>query len=71
MTSIPERQPDPTALTPGQREIADLVTQGLSNQEIAVRLGMSSGRVTMQTKRVVHKLGLARRSDLMSMPDWS
>jgi DNA-binding CsgD family transcriptional regulator len=60
-----------SALTPVQREIVVLAASGLPNGEIAARLGMSPGRATMQTKRALHKLGLARRSDLVLMPDWS
>jgi DNA-binding CsgD family transcriptional regulator len=71
MASCEGRRPDLSALTPSQREIVALAVGGLSNGAIAARLGMSPGRAAMQTKRALYNLGLARRSDLRSMRDWS
>lgn len=51
-------------LTPLQHQILVLVMAGLTNREIALRLGLSAGNVGTQIGRIVHRLGLSRRSEI-------
>jgi DNA-binding NarL/FixJ family response regulator len=52
-------------LTPRELEIAHLVARGLSNKEIAQMLGTSPGTVKLQVRRVLQKLGVSKRGDLV------
>ncbi|TQF73647.1 AAA family ATPase [Rhodococcus spelaei] len=54
----------PLPLTGRQREIATLVAQGLTNQQIAERLVMSVRTVEGHVYRAGHKLGLSTRDEL-------
>ena len=56
-------QPVPrgSALTPREREIADLVALGLTNREIAERLVISAGTVRIHVERILGKLGRTSR----------
>ena len=60
-----------TALTPLQREILVLVMNGLTNREIADRLGMTAGGIGTQVGRIVQKLGLTQRAELVATAAWS
>ena len=55
---------DAPALTPLQHEILVLVTNGLTNQEIAVRLNTTPGRIGTQIGRIVQRLGLTCRAEV-------
>jgi DNA-binding NarL/FixJ family response regulator len=60
----PEATPSTPALTPHQREIALLVGDGLTNREIAARLGTTPGWVGTQVGRIVQRRGLTCRADI-------
>jgi DNA-binding NarL/FixJ family response regulator len=68
MDVLPPRRPQETTyaltLTPNQREIALLVEAGLTNREIAARLGTTAGWVGTQIGRIVQRLGLTCRADI-------
>ncbi len=51
-------------LSPRQREIAELIADGLSNREIADRLGLSPGTVGSHVQQMLRKLGVARRAGI-------
>ena len=55
-------------LTPREREIAQLVYDGLSNKEIARRLGISEGTIKTHLHNIFTKLGLANRVMLAMYP---
>ncbi len=55
------------ALTPAEVEVARLVTDGLSNPEIAARLYMSRSTVKSHLARVYAKVGVANRTELASL----
>ena len=54
----------PGALTPLQEDIAALVTEGLSNREIAARLAVTPEAVSDEIARVFGALGLFTRVQL-------
>jgi predicted ATPase/DNA-binding CsgD family transcriptional regulator len=63
--AIPERgeaQPDP--LTSREREIAELVSEGLSNREIAERLVISKRTVDAHVEHIFEKLDISSRVQL-------
>ena len=53
--------PRGSALTPREREIADLVALGMTNREIAERLVISPGTVRIHVERILGKLGRTSR----------
>jgi predicted ATPase/DNA-binding CsgD family transcriptional regulator len=63
-----KRVPRPTtgleALTGGQRRVAELVAEGLSNGEIARKLGISPTTVKAHLRRVFAKVGVENRTAL-------
>ena len=48
-------------LTSREREVAQLVYEGLSNKEIARRLGVSEGTTKIHVHNILSKLKLANR----------
>jgi two-component system response regulator NreC len=52
-------------LSPREREVLDLIAQGYTNQQIADRLGLSVKTVETYRSRLVEKLGLRSRADLV------
>jgi DNA-binding NarL/FixJ family response regulator len=62
LESAPAVQPASLrALTPREREIAELVAAGLSNKEIARRLGLTLGTVKHYVHQILDKTGLRGR----------
>ena len=51
-------------LTPRERQIAQLVAEGLRNREIAERLTMSEGTVKVYLHAIYKKLGVENRTSL-------
>ncbi len=60
------RSSGPGALTPREHEIAGLVSNGLSNQEIANSLFLSVRTVETHVDRILGKLGFHNRTRLAS-----
>lgn len=54
-------------LSPRQREVMDLVVQGLSSKEIAVRLGISPRTVETYRLWIMEKTGAANTAELVRM----
>jgi len=52
------------SLTPAERNVADLIAGGLTNPEIAARLGVSAGTVKGHVSSVLRKLGVRTRAEL-------
>ena len=67
MTDISERPIAPRVLTPLQQEILVLVVNGLTNWEIADRLGLRPGLVGTHIGRITRTLGVTSRADLAAM----
>ena len=56
---------DPAAdLTPSERKVVDLIGEGMSNREIADRLGVSEKTVKNHVTAVLSKMGLQRRTQV-------
>ncbi|NBB52828.1 response regulator, partial [Rhizobium sp. CRIBSB] len=53
------RPDDLARLTPREREVLDLVAQGLTNKEIARDLGIGPGTVKAHVEKLIAKLGVA------------
>lgn len=56
--------PGPEALTRREREVANLVSAGLSNREIAAQLVISQRTVDAHVDHIFTKLGISSRQDL-------
>lgn len=54
-------------LTPREREVMDLVVQGLPNKAVAVELSISARTVEIHRSRVMEKMGASSLSDLVRM----
>ena len=53
-----------SSLTPAERDVADLVAHGLTNPEMAVRLGVSAGTIKDHVSSALRKLGVRTRAEL-------
>ena len=56
-----QSEPNPP-LTRRQREVARLVSRGLSNREIAEQLGLSRGTIGIHVQHLFDKLGVSSRA---------
>jgi DNA-binding NarL/FixJ family response regulator len=57
--------PHSAALTPREREIIQLLSEGKSNKEVAANLGISSKTVQVHRTNLMRKLGLHSLTDLV------
>lgn len=58
-----------SALTPREREVCALVSQGLPNKQIAWRLGTSEKTIKVHRGRVIEKLGVGSVAELVRLVD--
>jgi len=64
--TVPPAAPTPRLhVSPREAELINLVAEGLSNREIAIRLGLTEGSVKVYFSRLFHKLGVADRVGLI------
>lgn len=66
VTSVRQRYEE---LTPREREVMALVTQGLLNKQIAAELGTSETTVKIHRGQVMRKMGADSLADLVRMAD--
>lgn len=66
LTSRDDDDGDPQVLTPREREVLALISDGLSNPEIATRLSLSSHTVHRHVANIFNKLGLSSRAAAVS-----
>jgi DNA-binding NarL/FixJ family response regulator len=52
----------PTALSPREREVFGLLLQGMSNQEIAARLGVCRKTIEKHLTNIYTKIGVTSRA---------
>ena len=57
------RPPHPDVLTPRQWQVLALLREGLSNEQIALRLGISIDGVKFHVSEVLSKLGVGSRNE--------
>ena len=56
-----------TLLTPRERQIAVLVSAGMSNKEIAQQIAVSAGTVKIHLSNIFQKLNLSNRTSLAAV----
>ncbi|WP_410874991.1 response regulator transcription factor [Nocardia sp. A7] len=61
---VAARESNCAALTPREREVAALVTRGLTNHEIASALVLSDRTAQNHVQHILTKLGFAKRSQI-------
>jgi DNA-binding NarL/FixJ family response regulator len=61
----PASGPGAGPLSPREREVLDLIAQGYTNQQIADRFGLSIKTIETHRSRMVEKLGLRSRAELV------
>ena len=59
------RGEDRTRLTPRELEVLQLICDGLSNKEIAVRLGLSANTVAVHRARIMNTLDVHKTAELV------
>jgi len=62
----PELDASPESLTPREREVLDLLAQGLTNRQIAERLSISEHTAKFHVAAVSAKLGAVSRTDAVT-----
>ncbi len=55
----------PKLLSPRERQIAMMIARGLSNRDVACKLGLSDGTVKLHVHRILRKLGAKSRYSLI------
>ena len=63
-TAAKQRSVSLPSLTPRERELVELVRQGLRNRDIAARLGVTEGTVKVYLHSIFDKLGVGSRTEL-------
>lgn len=61
--ALTRRNPD-SGLSPRERQLVNLVAQGMRNREIATELGITEGTVKVYLHAIFGKLGVANRTEL-------
>lgn len=67
--AVPEESPALDALTRRERDVAELVADGLSNRDIAERLHLSPRTVESHVARILQKTGLRSRAGIARQLD--
>lgn len=55
---------DPTGITSRQRQVIELIAQGLSNEEVGFQLGISPRTAKAHSDALRQKLGVTRRRQI-------
>jgi DNA-binding NarL/FixJ family response regulator len=63
-----ERAGEPVGLTKREREIAELVARGVSNEDIAAALVIGGRTVEWHIENILVKLGFTSRTQVASWP---
>jgi two-component system nitrate/nitrite response regulator NarP len=64
ITHVKERVARAPSLTPRERELVELVRQGLRNRDIGAKLGVTEGTVKVYLHGIFDKLGVDNRTEL-------
>jgi DNA-binding NarL/FixJ family response regulator len=65
-SSVPGGAPRPSPITEREREILIWVRDGLSNQQISEKLGISALTVKNHVQKILRKLGAANRAQAVA-----
>lgn len=65
-TPVDEADPLLNRLTPHETRIVDMIAEGLTNRQIAGRVGLSDKTVKNYVSTILHKLEVARRAEAAS-----
>jgi DNA-binding NarL/FixJ family response regulator len=65
MTRASRARDERTTLTPRELEVLQLICDGLSNKEIASRLGLSANTVAVHRARIMNTLGVHKTAELV------
>jgi len=60
-------QPESATFTPRQQQVLESITRGLSNDEIALQLGLSKTRIKQHLNELYEKLGAANRAEAVAI----
>ncbi|MEV6848471.1 helix-turn-helix transcriptional regulator [Actinoplanes sp. NPDC051411] len=63
----PSPQPDWSGFSPAERRIAQLVADGLTNGQIANRIGLSAHTVNYHLRKMFRRLGISSRTELAGL----
>jgi DNA-binding NarL/FixJ family response regulator len=69
---LPETQPDESpnsALTPRESEVLRLLTEGLSNREIAAHLYIAHSTAKVHVRHILEKLGVSNRTQAVVLAE--
>ena len=69
MERVKEQAASNPSLSPRERELVDLVRQGLRNRDIAERLGVTEGTVKVYLHAIFDKVGVDNRTELAMRAD--
>lgn len=62
---VPRTGEERTTLTPRELQVLQLICDGLSNKEIAARLGLSANTVAVHRARIMNTLGVHKTAELV------
>jgi DNA-binding NarL/FixJ family response regulator len=65
LTRVPLMGEERTRLTPRELQVLQLICDGLSNREIAARLGLSANTIAVHRARIMNALGVHKTAELV------
>ena len=66
LVAAPANEHDDVALTARERQVVELIAEGLSNKQIGARLFISAKTASVHVSAILRKLGVATRADALA-----